>query len=180
MAMTLIKVLNESTQSSIVEMFFFGLALSLCNRTSSTVGAGAPRRAGRSSSSSIYSPRQIFSANLDGRGGETGPTATAFFDTGVSRSETIGVSSENWSVLAWLPLLLVSMPASDRGLGSVASPPPPVASPMIVLSIYLAPLYAPKIMCYFKLVLTVTRASYPTIPVANNYRDNPYSRTHSC
>ena len=87
MATTLIKVLNESTQSSIVEMFFFGLAFSPCSRTSSTVGAGAPRRAGSSSSNSIYSPRQIFSASFDGTGGETGPTATAFFDNGVSRSE---------------------------------------------------------------------------------------------
>lgn len=167
--MTLINVLNESTQSSIVEMFFFGLALSPCSRTSSTVGAGAPRRAGRSSSNSIYSPRQIFSASLDGMGGETGPTATAFFDNGVSRSETMGVSSENWSLFAWSPLLLVSMPANDRGLGSVASPPPPVASPMIVLSAYLTPLYQPKFMCCFKLVLTATRASYHTIPVAINY-----------
>ena len=56
MAMTLIYELNESTQSSIVEMFFIGFALSLCSRTSSTVGAGAPRCADNSLSNSAYSP----------------------------------------------------------------------------------------------------------------------------
>ena len=93
------------------------------------VGAGAPRRAGSSSSNSIYSPRQIFSASFDG---ETGPTATTFFDSGVSM---MGVSS------LYLLGRYYCWSANDRGLGSVASPPPPVASPMIILSVYLTPLY---------------------------------------
>ena len=80
MATTLMSVLKDSTHSSMVEMFFLGLAFSPCNRASSTVGPGAPKRAGNSSSRSINSPRQIFSVNFDGIGGEIGPTVIAFFD----------------------------------------------------------------------------------------------------
>ena len=139
MATTLINMLNESTQSSIVEMFIFGLALSPCSRTSSTVGPMAPRRTGNSSSSSMYSPRQIFSAGFDGMEGETGPTVTALLESGLSRKATMGVSSKNWPLFAWSPLVLVSMPASDRESGSVAIPPSCLLSPVVVLSTYQSP-----------------------------------------
>ena len=74
---------------------------------------------------------RFLSASFDGMGGETGPTVIAFFDSGLSTSETMGVSSENWP---WLPLVVVGMPANDRGLGSVARPPSPDASPVIILN----------------------------------------------
>ena len=65
--------------SLIVAMFFLGLALSPCTRTSSTVGSEASKRADSNSSTSrsINSPRQVFSANFEGIEREMRPTVTA-------------------------------------------------------------------------------------------------------
>ena len=68
----LMKVFNERTHSAIEVMIFLDFALSPCNSTSRTVGCGTPKRDGSSSSSSMYSPHQFFSASLTGMGGEIG------------------------------------------------------------------------------------------------------------
>lgn len=128
-AIMLMKELKHDTQSSIDVMLFLALIFSGFSNASSTVEDGAPSLDGSSSWRSMYSPCQIFSANLTGTGGELGPTATAFFDcscvSGINDFRV--VVNEKGSCSGGCFSLISVRPASSLGGGS-----PLMLSPLIV------------------------------------------------
>ena len=70
-----------------------------------------PSRDGRSSFSSMNSPRQIFSANLFGMGGECKPTETAWH--GSSLVGEVSIESGRWSAVIGVTVEFVVTVVAD-------------------------------------------------------------------
>ena len=87
-------------------------------KTSSSVGSGKPKRAGKSSLRSTYSPRQIFCASLSGIGGTLEPTMTLAADVlGPLTSDESNVCGAQVIVVAAPELVMPLVPLSVDGSG---------------------------------------------------------------